>query len=115
MLAFLPANSLQIIGRARRGDLALAKGTSLKNSPVRGMERAGWALGCMCWPERRGCFLADPVDISEEQRLRLLVNAVTDYAIYMLDPTGRIATWNPGAQRFKGYSSDEVIGEHFSR
>ena len=53
--------------------------------------------------------------ISEEQRLRLLVNAVTDYAIYMLDPAGHVTTWNPGAQRFKGYTRDEIIGEHFSR
>ena len=53
--------------------------------------------------------------MSEEQRLRLLVNAITDYAIYMLDPQGRIATWNPGAERFKGYRADEIIGEHFSR
>jgi PAS domain S-box-containing protein len=52
---------------------------------------------------------------SEEQRLRLLVNAVTDYAIYMLDASGRISTWNPGAQRFKGYTANEIIGEHFSR
>lgn len=48
-------------------------------------------------------------------RFQLLVNAVTDYAIYMLDREGRIATWNPGAHRFKGYEADEVIGEHFSR
>ncbi len=53
--------------------------------------------------------------MTAEQRFELLVNAVTDYAIYMLDPEGRIATWNPGAQRFKGYRSDEIIGEHFSR
>lgn len=51
----------------------------------------------------------------EEQRLRLLVNAVTDYAIYMLDASGHISTWNPGAQRFKGYTAEEIIGEHFSR
>ena len=51
----------------------------------------------------------------EEQRLRLLVNAVTDYAIYMLDTSGVIRTWNTGAQRFKGYTTDEIIGEHFSR
>jgi PAS domain S-box-containing protein len=50
-----------------------------------------------------------------EERFRLLVQGVTDYAIYMLDPEGRIANWNTGAQRFKGYSEDEVIGEHFSR
>jgi PAS domain S-box-containing protein len=52
---------------------------------------------------------------TEEQRLRLLINAVTDYAIYMLEPSGHIASWNPGAQRFKGYTADEVIGQHFSR
>jgi PAS domain S-box-containing protein len=50
-----------------------------------------------------------------EQRYQLLVNAVSDYAIYMLDPTGRIMTWNAGARRFKGYEPDEIIGEHFSR
>lgn len=54
-------------------------------------------------------------DTPEEQRLRLLVNAVTDYAIYMLDASGHVSTWNPGAQRFKGYTADEIIGEHFSR
>jgi PAS domain S-box-containing protein len=50
-----------------------------------------------------------------EQRFQLLVNSVTDYAIYMLDADGRIATWNPGARRFKGYEAEEIIGEHFSR
>jgi PAS domain S-box-containing protein len=59
--------------------------------------------------------LSDLTDFSEEQRFKLLVNAVVDYAIYMLDPDGRIATWNPGAERFKGYRADEIIGEHFSR
>jgi PAS domain S-box-containing protein len=49
-----------------------------------------------------------------EQRFQLLVNSVTDYAIYMLDPEGYIATWNPGARRFKGYEEREVIGTHFS-
>jgi len=57
----------------------------------------------------------DLKSISEEQRFRLLVNAVVDYAIYMLDAEGRVATWNPGAERFKGYAADEIIGEHFSR
>jgi len=49
------------------------------------------------------------------RRYQLLVNAVSDYAIYMLDADGHILTWNPGAERFKGYSADEIIGEHFSR
>jgi PAS domain S-box-containing protein len=50
-----------------------------------------------------------------EERFRLLVQGVTDYAIYMLDPEGRITNWNMGAERIKGYLADEVVGEHFSR
>ena len=51
----------------------------------------------------------------DEERYRLLVDAITDYAIYMLDIDGRIVSWNPGAQRFKGYEAWEILGEHFSR
>jgi PAS domain S-box-containing protein len=50
-----------------------------------------------------------------DRRFELLVNSVVDYAIYMLDPHGRIVTWNAGAERFKGYNASEIIGEHFSR
>lgn len=50
-----------------------------------------------------------------EQQFRLLVQSVTDYAIYMLDPDGRVSSWNLGAQRIKGYLPQEIIGEHFSR
>ncbi|QJD59466.1 PAS domain S-box protein [Pseudomonas sp. gcc21] len=53
--------------------------------------------------------------LTDEGRYRLLIDAVTDYAIYMLDPDGIVASWNPGAERFKGYSADEIIGCHFSR
>ncbi len=52
---------------------------------------------------------------SMEGRYRLLVDAITDYAIYLLDTEGRISSWNPGAQRFKGYTESEILGEHFSR
>jgi PAS domain S-box-containing protein len=48
-----------------------------------------------------------------EERFRLLVEAVEDYAIFMLDPTGHIASWNSGAQRSKGYTANEIIGQHF--
>src|SRR5262245_32065467 len=48
-------------------------------------------------------------------RADLLVQSVTDYAIYMLDRGGTVASWNAGAQRFKGYRADEIIGQHFSR
>ncbi|MEX2387281.1 MAG: response regulator [Phycisphaeraceae bacterium] len=49
-----------------------------------------------------------------EERLRLLVEGVRDYAIFMLDPQGRVATWNRGAEQLKGYTSDQIIGKHFS-
>ena len=52
--------------------------------------------------------------ISEQQRFQLLVNSITDYAIYMLDPNGHVTTWNPGAERFKGYTADEIIGQNYS-
>jgi len=49
-----------------------------------------------------------------EERFRLIVQSVRDYAIFMLDPTGHIATWNIGAERIKGYDAIEIIGKHFS-
>jgi len=49
-----------------------------------------------------------------EERFRLFVEAVRDYAIFMLDPEGRVASWNNGAQRIKGYEGPEIIGKHFS-
>src|SRR6201992_1608515 len=51
---------------------------------------------------------------SSEGRYRLLVEAITDYAIFMLDREGHVTSWNPGARRFKGYEADEIIGRHFS-
>ncbi|MFL6732502.1 MAG: PAS domain S-box protein [Sphingomicrobium sp.] len=53
--------------------------------------------------------------IEAEQRFRILVQGVTDYAIYMLDSDGKVTNWNAGAERIKGYSPDEIIGDHFSR
>ncbi len=49
-----------------------------------------------------------------EARLRLMIESVRDYAIFMLDPRGYVVTWNPGAERIKGYASDEIVGQHFS-
>jgi PAS domain S-box-containing protein len=46
---------------------------------------------------------------------RLMVEGIRDYAIFVLDPEGRVITWNPGAQRIKGYSKEEIIGQHFSK
>jgi PAS domain S-box-containing protein len=51
----------------------------------------------------------------ENDRLRLFISSVTDYAIYMLSPEGQVVSWNAGAERFKGYKAGEIIGQHFSR
>ena len=58
---------------------------------------------------------SDKVLRESEERFRLLVEGVRDYAIFMLDPEGRVASWNTGAERIKGYTAEEIIGEHCSR
>jgi PAS domain S-box-containing protein len=50
-----------------------------------------------------------------ERQFRLLVEGVTDHALYMLDPNGIVTNWNSGAERIKGYTADEIVGQHFSR
>jgi len=62
--------------------------------------------------EKRG---AEQALKESEERFRMLVQGVKDYAIYMLDPDGRVTNWNAGAQLIKGYGADEIVGEHFSR
>ncbi len=51
---------------------------------------------------------------ADSERYRILVEAITDYAVYLLEPNGNIASWNPGAQRFKGYQASEIIGKNFA-
>jgi PAS domain S-box-containing protein len=53
--------------------------------------------------------------INDAQRLKLLVEAVTDYALYLLDPDGLVANWNSGAQHLKGYAASEILGQSFTR
>ncbi len=67
--------------------------------------------------EQRTRALAETIaKLKESERtFRLLVEGVTDYAIYMLDTSGRVANWNAGARRIKGYDRTEIIGQHFSR
>ncbi len=55
------------------------------------------------------------MEAGEINRYRALVDAISDYAIFMLDPEGHVVSWNSGAQRFKGYLPDEILGQHFSR
>src|SRR5271166_1714952 len=69
------------------------------------------------WGRERAMVQPDRLaaSLTEEGRYQLLIEAVTDCAIYMLGPTGIVTSWNPGAQRFKGYAPAEIIGQHFSR
>jgi PAS domain S-box-containing protein len=53
--------------------------------------------------------------LSDERRYQYLISGINDYAIYMLDPQGHVSSWNAGANRFKGYVAQEILGEHFSR
>jgi PAS domain S-box-containing protein len=52
--------------------------------------------------------------VESEEQLRLLVEQVQEYAIYMLDPMGHVRSWNQGAERIKGYKAEEILGQHFS-
>jgi PAS domain S-box-containing protein len=58
---------------------------------------------------------AEPAQVDDEHQFRMLVQGVADYAIYLLDPQGNITSWNLGGERIKGYRSEEIIGQHFSR
>jgi PAS domain S-box-containing protein len=63
-------------------------------------------------------FDKHPTDVDlryEAHQLSLLIQSVTDYAIYMLDPHGYVRSWNSGGQRIKGYSQEEIVGQHFSK
>jgi PAS domain S-box-containing protein len=57
----------------------------------------------------------EPAALTDAQRFEMLVTGVRDYAIYMLDPHGYIVSWNTGAERFKGYTAQEILGKHFSQ
>jgi PAS domain S-box-containing protein len=59
--------------------------------------------------------LAKDALADSERHFQILVNGVTDYAIFMLDPQGRVSSWNAGAERIKGYTTAEILGHHFSR
>ncbi|RAI44099.1 PAS domain-containing hybrid sensor histidine kinase/response regulator [Rhodoplanes roseus] len=74
--------------------------------------RIGFALVTRDLSERRA---AEEALQASERNFRLVVDSLTDHAIYMLDPSGNITHWNTGAERMKGFSSDEIVGQHFSR
>ena len=97
-LCRLPRQQRHLCRLADRKDCG---GNGLRlSADVSAPPKSGYS-GCL-WPNRKGFR-----NHLGEQRFQLLVNSVTDYAIYMLDPEGHIATWNPGARRFKGYEEAE--------
>jgi len=75
--------------------------TSESCRSIANLQREGFVLPNIEWHQR-------------EEPFRLFVESVQDYAIFMLDPGGRIASWNAGAERIKGYKASEIIGQHFS-
>jgi len=96
--------------------------------PVRGRGAGVWlrsTVTVVCDPDGRPQYLlAQAEDVTaqrraidelraSEERFRLLVESVIDYAIFMLDPGGFVTTWNVGAERMKGYRADEIVGRHF--
>jgi PAS domain S-box-containing protein len=83
--------------------------TALRNADGR---LIGFAKVTRDLTEQRG---AEDALRQSEERLRLLVQSVKDYAIFMLDADGRVASWNEGAQRIKGYAAEEILGQSFTR
>jgi PAS domain S-box-containing protein len=108
---------------------------AMGGSEMAEVEHALHARGALVWvrstvtvvrdPDNRPLYLfAQAEDVTaprlvlhelraSEERFRLLVEGVSDYAIFMLDPGGHVTTWNAGAQRMKGYSAEEIVGQHF--
>ena len=65
--------------------------------------------------KEEGLLLSETQWHQREEPFRLFAESVQDYAMFMLEPDGRVATWNAGAERIKGYKPSEIIGQHFSR
>jgi PAS domain S-box-containing protein len=90
---------------------------------IRWMRQEAFVLETSAGDVRRAVMAEDITDAAiarlarreTEESFRLLVDSVTDYAIFALDAEGNVASWNPGAQRIKGYAEDEIIGRHASR
>jgi PAS domain S-box-containing protein len=98
---------------ARRGLYGAEFGTALfaVSNVVGFATLIGWSAIVLRRTDRQRIQAETAVRQSEE-RFRLLIEGARDYAIFMLDPSGRVSTWNPGAERLKGYTAVEIIGEH---
>lgn len=108
-LAHLRSGESQNLGEISYGDELIKKAVySVRLFPL-----SGNFLG-VAFEDVTDRRLGERILRENEERLRLLVQAVQKYAIFQLDPTGHVVSWNCGAERLKGYSSEEIIGKHFS-
>jgi PAS domain S-box-containing protein len=100
--------------RMRR--MAKARGATLLASMIGGLLTVAFGVGCLGFvrAQLRERMQAEDRLYVHEERFHSLVDAVTDYAIFLLDTSGSVATWNPGAERTKGYTPQEIVGKHFS-
>jgi PAS domain S-box-containing protein len=106
-----PGHSGAGVWRHKKKDGTLIQ-VEVTSHEVRYGERRGELVLAQDVTQRAG---AEAALRASEERFRLLVGNVRDYAIYMLDPTGRVASWNGGAEQIKGYRADEIVGQHFAR
>ena len=111
-----PANALlKVTRQLKEGDLSARTGLTYGRGEIdqlaRAVDEAAESL-----QRREAQRLASEETLRQsEERFRLLVERVKDYAIFMLDPAGLVVSWNAGAELIKGYRAEEIIGQHFSR
>jgi PAS domain S-box-containing protein len=103
-----------ILGDGRVGQLAFTREITARSNADRELQQAMHALEETVSDRTRELHSTRVQLETAERSLELLVNSVTDCAIFMLDPHGRVMSWNDGARRIKGYESSEIIGQHFS-
>jgi PAS domain S-box-containing protein len=97
---------------------ALGRGDRVPDTaiPVRELDDVGRELAAASTRQSEQAQQLVQAAIEEsERRFQILVEGVTDYAIFMLDPDGKVTNWNSGATRIQGYTADEIVGQHFSR
>jgi PAS domain S-box-containing protein len=98
--------------RAAEDERSIALFNQIGGGLALGIMALGMVLG---WYSLNRILAADRARQESEERFRMFVEGVTDYAIFLLDTKGNVSSWNAGAQRIKGYTAAEIIGTHFSR